>query len=81
MFDWLFNSLDDEKELKKYGLDENECKVLKQDNYDYWNFDEEDLEEDDYYVEDDDVESSLDLKTSSEKTSWENFYDEDDDEE
>lgn len=81
MFDWLFNGLDDEKELKKYGLDKNECKVLKQDNYDYWNFDEEDLEEDDYYVEDDDVESSLDFKTSSEKTSWENFYDEEDDEE
>ena len=79
----LFNSDENEhdKKLVDYGLDSNERKAMKQDNYDYWNFDEEDLEEDDYYVEDDDVKTSLDFKTSSGKTSSENFFGDDDDEE
>ena len=70
-----------DKRLFDYGLDSNERKAIRQEQYDYWNFDEEDLEEDDYYVEDDDVKTSLDFKTSLEKTSSENFFGDDDDEE
>lgn len=70
-----------DKRLFDYGLDSNERKAMRQEQYDYWNFDEEDLEEDDYYVEDDDVKTSLDFKTSLEKTSLENFFGDDDDEE
>lgn len=70
-----------DKRLFDYGLDSNECKAMRQEQYDYWNFDEEDLEEDDYYAEDDDVKTSLDFKTSLEKTSSENFFGDDDDEE
>ena len=75
------NKQEQDKRLFNYGLDSNERKAMRQEQYDYWNFDEEDLEEDDYYVEDDDVKTSLDFKTSSEKTSLENFFGDDDDEE
>ena len=75
------NKQEQDKRLFNYGLDSNERKAMRQEQYDYWNFDEEDLEEDDYYVEDDDVKTSLDFKTSSEKTSSENFFGDDDDEE
>lgn len=76
LFD-LFNRDENEqdKKLVDYGLDSNERKAMEQDNYDYWNFDEEDLEEDDFYSEDED------LETSSGKTSSENFFEDDDEEE
>lgn len=80
MLDWLFNNdseQDKETSLFDYGLNEDECKAMTQDMYSRWNFDEEDLEEDDYYVEDEDVETSLDLKTSWEKSSRESFFDDD----
>lgn len=72
-WDLLFGNYK-EPELGDGELTEGERKAIKEDNYDYWNFEEEDLEEDDYYAEDED------MKTSSEKTSWENFYDDDDEE-
>lgn len=43
-----------EDELDKYGLTDQEKEHVKNDDYDPWNFEEEDLEEDDYYNEDDD---------------------------
>lgn len=55
LFDDDVNNKKQEKGFFNYGLDSNERKAMKRDDYDYWNFDEEDLEEDDYYVEDDDV--------------------------
>lgn len=72
-WDLLFGNYK-EPELGDRELTEDERKAIKEDNYDYWNFEEEDLEEDDYYAEDED------MKTSSDKTSWENFYDDDDEE-
>ena len=43
-----------DKDLKGFwGLDDNESDLVKKGRYDTWNFDEEDLEEDDYYSEDD----------------------------
>lgn len=36
-----------------FGLTEDEEKHIKEDGYDVWNFDEEELEDDDYYAEDD----------------------------
>lgn len=80
MLDWLFgddSEQDKETSLFDYGLNEDECKAMTQDMYNRWNFDEEDLEEDDYYVEDEDVKTSLDLKTSWEKSPRENFFNDD----
>jgi len=42
-----------DEELDEYGLNDDEKKLVKEDGYDPWNFDEEDLEEDDYYNDDD----------------------------
>lgn len=53
LLDILFE--DDTKKKNKenpYGLDEWEKDIVKKENYDPWNFEEEDLEEDDYYNED-----------------------------
>ena len=36
-----------------WNLDENEIRASKENGYDLWNFEEEELEEDDYYYEDD----------------------------
>ena len=48
------NKKSDDRELKDlYGLDEAEIKHVKEDGYDPWNFEEEELEEDDFYSEDD----------------------------
>ena len=41
-----------DEELDEYGLNDDEKKLVKEDGYDPWNFDEEDLEEDDYYNDD-----------------------------
>jgi len=46
------NSIYTEEELDNYGLEEWEKEEVRQGNFDPWNFDEEDLEEDDYYYED-----------------------------
>ena len=43
-----------DEELNDYGLSDDEMKHVKNEDYDPWNFDEEDLEDDDYYNEDDD---------------------------
>lgn len=40
--------------LNLFGLDDNQKKEVKEGNYDAWNFEEEDLEEDDYHYEDED---------------------------
>lgn len=42
-----------DKELDNYGLNKNEKEEVKKGNQDPWNFEEEDLEDDDYYNEDD----------------------------
>lgn len=42
-----------DEELENYGLDEQQREEVKKGNYDPWNFEEEDLEDDDYYYEDD----------------------------
>jgi len=36
-----------------FGLNDNEKKEIEKGNYEPWNFEEEELEEDDYYSEDD----------------------------
>lgn len=83
MLDWLFGDDSEQEKNRKlfdYGLDKDECKAMEQDVYNFWNFDEEDLEEDDFYYEDDESKTSLDSKTSLEKSSWENFFEDDDEE-
>ncbi|MBQ6495099.1 MAG: hypothetical protein IJI49_03765 [Bacilli bacterium] len=42
-----------EKDLDKYDLTEEEKEVVRKGNYESHNFEEEDLEDDDYYFEDD----------------------------
>ncbi len=59
----MFNENDRKKDNQEFGLfsfmnDNNELtdeqkSEVKKGNYDPWNFEEEDLEEDDYYFEDD----------------------------
>lgn len=41
-----------DKKLDEYGLEEWEKEEVKKGNEDIWNFEEEDLEDDDYYSED-----------------------------
>ena len=56
IFELLTEAKTEEEKKQKlfdYGLDVNEQEEADV-NYDYWNFDEEELEEDDYYAEDDD---------------------------
>ena len=48
------NNDNKEKELDKYDLTEEEKEKVKKSEYEPWNFEEEDLEDDDYYFEDDD---------------------------
>ena len=56
LFDDLFGN-DKKKSQEAFGLfsfiNEQEKEEVKKGNYDPWNFEEEDLEEDDYYSEDD----------------------------
>lgn len=47
------NNDNKEKELDKYDLTEEEKEKVKKGEYEPWNFEEEDLEDDDYYYEDD----------------------------
>ena len=47
------NSEYTDEELDAYGLEDWQKEEVKKGNYDPWNFEEEDLEEDDYYNEDD----------------------------
>lgn len=59
----MFDEKDRKKDNEKFGLfsfmnDNNELtkeqkEEIKKGNYDPWNFEEEDLEDDDYYFEDD----------------------------
>lgn len=42
-----------DEELDNYGLEDWQKEEVKKGSYDPWNFEEEDLEEDDYYSEDD----------------------------
>jgi hypothetical protein len=59
----MFDEKDRKKDNEKFGLfsfmnDNNELneeqkEEIKNGNYDPWNFEEEDLEDDDYYFEDD----------------------------
>lgn len=55
LLDILFEDETKKKQNEEnlYGLDEWEKEKVKKENYDPWNFEEEDLEEDDYYNEDD----------------------------
>lgn len=56
----LFTFMNDEdnelssEELDDLGLSEFQKEELKKGNYDSWNFDEEELEDDDFFNEDDD---------------------------
>lgn len=43
-----------ETESSSFGLTQEERKVRETQDYEVYNFDEEDLEEDDYYYEDED---------------------------
>lgn len=47
------NSIYTEKDLKGYELEDWQKEEVKKGNYGPWNFEEEELEEDDYYNEDD----------------------------
>lgn len=59
----MFDEKDRKKDNEKFGLfsfmnDNNELneeqkEEIKKGNYDAWNFEEEELEDDDYYFEDD----------------------------
>lgn len=42
-----------EHEMNRYGLFEDEKKLVRSGQYDPWNFEEEELDEDDYYYDDD----------------------------
>lgn len=44
-----------DEELNDYGLENWEKEQVKKGENDPWNFDEEDLEDDDYYSDDDDL--------------------------
>lgn len=56
----LFSFMNDEdnelpsEELDNLGLSEFQKAEVKKGNYDTWNFDEEELEDDDFFNEDDD---------------------------
>lgn len=41
-----------EREINRYGLFENKKKLARSGRYDPWNFEEEELDEDDYYHDD-----------------------------
>lgn len=45
---------DKENELSSFEMSKDECKAMEDEDYEVYNFDEEDLEEDDYYYEDED---------------------------
>ena len=47
------NSIYTEKDLNGYELEDWQKEEVKKGNYGPWNFEEEELEEDDYYNEDD----------------------------
>lgn len=47
------NSNYTDEELDNYGLEEWQKELVKKGEYEPWNFDEENLEEEDYYYEDD----------------------------
>ena len=49
--DWNNKKYTDE-EIDIYNLEEKEKELVKKGEYDPWDFEEEDLEEDDYYEED-----------------------------
>lgn len=56
--DWKYNNSEkrkkySDKELDNYGLDEHEKELVNKGEYEPWNFEEEDLEDDDYYSDDD----------------------------
>lgn len=42
-----------EREMNRHGLFEEEKKLVRSGQYDPWNFEEEELDEDDYYYDDD----------------------------
>ncbi len=56
LLDWLFADTDkknEDKKLDNLGLEKWEKKEVKKGDYKPWNFEEEELEDDDYYFEDD----------------------------
>ena len=54
MNDALNDNEYDDEELDEYGLTDEEKEQVKKGENDPWNFEEEDLEDDDFYNEDDD---------------------------
>ena len=42
-----------DEELDAYDLEDDEKELVQNDEYDPWNFEEEDLDEDDYHRDDD----------------------------
>lgn len=59
LLDLLLGTNDDKKKkdndstFNLFGLDDSQKDEVKKGNYDSWNFEEEELEEDDYFFEDD----------------------------
>lgn len=53
IFNDLFDKEDDIDELKIYDLDDFEKEEVKSGEFDPWNFEDEDLDEEDYYSESD----------------------------
>ena len=61
LLDLLLVTDDDKKKeddsiFNLFGLDDSQKDEVKKGNYDPWNFEEEDLEDDDYHYEDDNEE-------------------------
>lgn len=46
------NNVKLEQEMQRYGLFEDEKKLVRSGKYDPWSFEEEELDEDDYYHDD-----------------------------
>lgn len=42
-----------ERKMRSHGLSEDEKKLVRSGEYDPWNFEEEEMDEDDYYHDDD----------------------------
>lgn len=53
LFDFMKEDKNDKKERSIFGLTREEYKEMKRNKLKPFNFEEEDLEEDDYYYEDD----------------------------
>ena len=53
IFSFMNDKKNKDKELDSYGLEDWQKEEIKKGNNDPWGFEEDELEEDDYYYEDD----------------------------